>query len=266
MKSAEILSYISFGGIISYLRSTSKETLIFGDTYVLQNIKILIETIEQSERLKITKKASSFIKLKNFKIELEDKEKELGKDRIKQRLGVKYKRALFYIMDKLLEVIKAEASTLFVYILTDKRYSIENLLDKIDKCFAKDVFIALPDNIQYDFKESGKCIATECCTAGAFHVLRGLEAMLKLLLQNLDPKIDLTKLRGWADIIKEIKKHKNKDLIVTCDNCDRIRVNYRNPTNHPEKIYNIEEIQDLFNLCIGVINDLAKYMINKGYL
>ena len=55
--------------------------------------------------------------------------------------------------------------------------------------------------------------------------------------------------------ILNIKDHTSrKDL-------DRIRANYRNPTNHPEKIYNIEEAQDLFNLCVGVVNDIMGYLI-----
>ncbi len=258
------------GGTISYLRSVCVRSRIFGENYLLSNINRVIDAIEQSERLKITKEARSFRNLKEFKKELEEKGVDLEDKKVNLSLGKDLRSKLFGIMDKLLEVIIAETSTLYVYTLTDKRISVENLMDNIEKCFAKDIFIAIPDSIQYDLKESGKCIATECCTAGAFHVLRGLEALLKLLLQNLDPSIDLTKLKGWDAIINEIKKHNKKhgitDLEVTCDNCDRIRANYRNPTNHPDKIYNIEDVQDLFNLCVGVIDDLVGYIKSKGYL
>jgi len=35
---------------------------------------------------------------------------------------------------------------------------------------------------------------------------------------------------------------------------DNIRRSFRNPTQHPDKIYDIQEVQDLFGLCIDAIN------------
>ena len=141
----------------------------------------------------------------------------------------------------------------------------KKLLNDTGSLFAKDVFDSLPDKIQYDFKESGKCIAFECPTASAFHVLRGLEGLLRILLNNLSPQIDTSQM-NWGPVITELKNLNISDLSILLDNLDRIRANYRNPTNHPEKIYNIEEVQDLFNLCEGVVNDITGYMKDNGYI
>lgn len=47
------------------------------------------------------------------------------------------------------------------------------------------------------------------------------------------------------------------------DNLDNIRVSFRNPTQHPEKRYDIDEAQDLFNLCIEVVNRMAKDLLKR---
>ena len=42
------------------------------------------------------------------------------------------------------------------------------------------------------------------------------------------------------------------------ENLDLIRRSFRNPTAHPEKSYDIDEAQDLFGLCIDVVNRMAR--------
>ena len=82
--------------------------------------------------------------------------------------------------------------------------------------------------------------------------------MLKL---SIEPQTDVSKL-CWGPIIKSLRTLKDGNLNTLLDHCDRIRDNYRNPTFHPEKVYNIEVAQDLFNLCVGVVNDIITYMNN----
>ena len=38
---------------------------------------------------------------------------------------------------------------------------------------------------------------------------------------------------------------------------DHIRSNFRNPTDHPEKIYDIEEVQDLLNVRCDAISRMV---------
>ncbi len=266
MKPEKMSKYLILGGLISFLRGSYTGYTIFGENLVYQNIKRLIKSLESSEKFKIAKVADSFADLKEYQKELEEKKEIFKANESNVLMTEDEAKKLFQIMDKLMEVIFAEARTLYVYTLTDKRYPIEILLDNIHKCFAQDIFNALPDTIQYDLKEYGKCVATECCTAGAFHVLRALEALLGLLLQNIDPSLNLANFHSWHNIVIELNKHNIPELRITCDICQKIRGNYRNPTMHPSLIYNIEEVQSLFLLCINVIDDIVGYMKAKGYL
>jgi hypothetical protein len=43
-------------------------------------------------------------------------------------------------------------------------------------------------------------------------------------------------------------------------NLDHIRVNFRNPTQHPDKIYDIQEVQDLFGLCVDAANRMMPHI------
>jgi hypothetical protein len=42
------------------------------------------------------------------------------------------------------------------------------------------------------------------------------------------------------------------------DHLDHIRHNFRNPTQHPEAIYDIDEAQDLFNLTTDALVRLVR--------
>ena len=50
------------------------------------------------------------------------------------------------------------------------------------------------------------------------------------------------------------------------DQSDAIRKNYRNPTAHPELIYDINEVQDLLTECIAVANRIINYLKKIGLL
>ncbi len=168
-------------------------------------------------------------------------------------------------MDRILLVLRAETKNYFTFSISEKRIDSSKLIFNVDLLLAKDVFNSLPDSIQYDFSEGGKCIAFECATASAFHVLRGVEGLLRLLLKKLSPSVDVSKM-VWGKVVEELKNLNIAALSVLLDNCDRIRDNYRNPTDHPEKIYDIEKAQDLFNLCVGVVNDMVDYMKTNNIL
>jgi hypothetical protein len=56
--------------------------------------------------------------------------------------------------------------------------------------------------------------------------------------------------------LREKKRVKPPDALL--DTLDRIRVNFRNPTSHPEKIYDLDEVQDLFGLCVDALNRIVR--------
>jgi hypothetical protein len=61
----------------------------------------------------------------------------------------------------------------------------------------------------------------------------------------MGPMVDLMRARKTKKLSKE-----------RLDILDIIRANYRNPTSHPEKEYDLDEVQDLFVLSLDAINKL----------
>ena len=62
----------------------------------------------------------------------------------------------------------------------------------------------------------------------------------------------------WFAMVEELrKKRKTKAHVPLYDHLDHIRVNFRNPTQHPDKTYDIDEVQDLWSLGVDVVNRMA---------
>jgi hypothetical protein len=129
-------------------------------------------------------------------------------------------------------------------------------MEKVDDLFAKDIFSKLSEIAKFDFYEAGKCIAFERSTAAAFHVLRGTESTVRDYYEKM-VKRNRMKNPTWGGITSELRKKRNSSELIL-DNLDYIRVNYRNPTQHPELKYSLDEAQDLFGLCIDAVNKLVK--------
>lgn len=255
MKPQKIWEYIQFGRILSYLRTAKQGYAFHGNHFILTAIDKVLAYIEKFD-LNTTKQVDYL--LLNFKESLEKTEGDY-------KLTNKDVNNLFKLMEKITAVIQAETTLFHVYLLTKKRIDVKKLVSNVESLFAPNLFKLLPYEIKYDFEQSGKCIAFDCATAGAFHALRGVEGLQRLLLIKLNPQANVQG-KGWAQITKELKALNKSDISTIIDNLDIIRLNYRNPTNHPDMIYNIEKAQDLFNLCIGVVNQIVEYMKNNGFI
>lgn len=78
-----------------------------------------------------------------------------------------------------------------------------------------------------------------------------------------EKRIDVSKLlsnvRGLMapDVFDSLRHRKKPPPAALLDNLDNIRRSFRNPTQHPDKIYDIQEAQDLFHLCVDVVNRMA---------
>ncbi len=251
MKPIEQTKLIEFGGQISFLRSCPEEHSVHLKNGLIANINRVIKFVEESE-YKVTKNALQELKNMNEKLNNTPEDYTLDQEK---------RIEFFNIMERLLFVIRAEAKLHYTYSVSEKRIDINKLLFDVGSLFAIDVYDSLPFAIQQDFKEGGSCIAFELPTSAAFNILRGVEGLLRFLLKKLVPQADVSNLT-WGSVIKSLRSLKNDNLSILLDNCDRIRENYRNPTFHPEKVYNIEEAQDLFNMCVGVVNDITTLMKN----
>jgi len=165
-------------------------------------------------------------------------------------------KELSNFMQSVDKTLDAEMQLRDAYILTGKRLGLEKLTDKVEDLFGENVFSGLPDICQKDFDEAGKCIAFERHTAAAFHLLRATEGMLRVYYEH-KVKRNRVKQLLWYNITQHLKgKRGVPDSLIAV--LDSLREEFRNPTAHPEKIYNSDEVQTLFTHCIDVVSRLVK--------
>lgn len=181
----------------------------------------------------------------------------LESDADKKRKITSFETAsLSSIMHLLENIVYAEAQTKIVYVVGETRFSLESLMEHPDRMFASGVFEKLSPISKFDLFEGFNCLVFSRATAGAFHILRGTESILRSYYQT-KIKRGREQQPMWANMVNALnaKRNKNGNLL---QKLDFIRVNYRNPTAHPDAVYSTENLQDLIGLCIDVINAMAE--------
>jgi len=165
-------------------------------------------------------------------------------------------RSLRNIMKDIWPTLEAESRGMIAYNVSERRFPIERLVDDVGGLFGKDVFKKLPTIAQQDFAEAAKCLAFERATAGAFHMLRGPESILRhYYCQKLHRgRADLM----WGPIVASMRSYPRRFPAPLLNHLDHIRASFRNPTAHPEKTYDIDEAQDLLSICIDVANRMIQ--------
>lgn len=247
MQSKNIWNYIGLGTDFRYLQEARKDRLVHGESYIIGNIERFLNKLEPMG-FKVTARAS---------YELEQLLEELQKTDEKAMLSAEQASLLSKIMNEIRPTFSAEGSGIYSYIVTDKRLSTDKLTTEIETLFAPDVFSKLSDIAQYDFKEAGYCVLFERPTAVAFHLMRVVESVLhiyyKKYIRPAQPNLT------WGQMTNPLKNKSRgkKPNITTLNQLDHLRKAFRNPTQHPEKIYDIYEAQDLLFLSIDVINRMT---------
>jgi hypothetical protein len=158
------------------------------------------------------------------------------------------------------ETLLAESRGKVAYIASDKRYTVTKLMTSIGSLMGKGVYDKLPDLAKYDFEEGGKAIAFDLPTAAAFHILRGTEAVLRDFYQRVVRRDRIAEPRMWAAMVADLRKKTKAPPVGLLDNLDSLRKHYRNPTQHPEKVYDSDEAQDLLALAIDSVNRMAAHL------
>lgn len=149
----------------------------------------------------------------------------------------------------------AEATGVIAYIVSERRIPIERLLQDIGTLFGAGVFERLPAFAQADFSEAGKCLAFERATSAAFHALRATESTLKKYYSNKIKGSDPALM--WAGMVSALRSVPGAAPKVLLNQLDHGRDGFRNPTAHPEKMYDMDEAQDLLSICIDVSNRIV---------
>ncbi|MGA2916950.1 hypothetical protein [Methanoregula sp.] len=265
MKSQPISSWINFGTGLRYLQDAQKGYSIEGTSCVLENIDGFLKKLDKFN-LKVTERAAG--DLKSFKSDLEEKcaRLELEKKDVEKRLTQEEAKQLKEIIKILRITLFAEAKGFSAYVATEKRIDVEKLINNVSSLMAPNIFENLTKIGKYDFEEGCKCIAFERPTAAAFHLLRGTEAELREYYYRKKKILrkDQKSFKSWYTMTTELRNLKSLSIPDSLlNNLDNIRENYRNPTQHPELIYDIEDVQNLFPLCVEIVNRMVSQRVRK---
>lgn len=237
-----------------YLQDTMPGISLKAKECTYENISWFLKGLEDFN-LKITNTASN--NLREYKKNILD---PLPNNHIITREEATELRRL---MAEIRPTLYAESANLSAYILSDKRFTIDKLINGVSTLFPPEIFDLLTNHAKNDLGEAGKCIAVYRPTAAAFHTLRATESILRDFYKKVVIR-NRIKSNLWGDIINDLKRKKKGPPKPLLDNLDNIRSNFRNPTQHPEIFYDIEEAQDLFALCINVISGMTKYINKKS--
>jgi len=245
MKSKPISRYIRFGTGLRYLQDADEGDNVHGQNHIINIINSLFLSFDEFD-MPVTKRAA--LPLQKFR----DK---LAKSEPGHKLTSDEASKLNVLMNHIRKTLFAEAGGKVVFIVTDKRIDADKLLSNVSALMAPGVFDSLSSIARYDFEEAGKSIAFELPTAAAYHLLRGTEAVLR--------DFYCSKVRRgrcqlmWGPMVSSLRGRRRPPPAVLLDNLDNIRLSFRNPTQHPDKTYDIDEVQDLFGLCVDVVNRMA---------
>ena len=162
------------------------------------------------------------------------------------------------VINKIETTLFAEASTKKIYLVPQRRYNWVFLSEENHKLLGENIFDRMSEMAKKDFSSACRCILYGEATASAFHILRATEDTLKSYYKK-HKKTKRLKTPMWWPMTTELKKiKKNKPNKVILSSLDLVRESYRNPTQHPEAFYTIDEAQNLFWVCIDLINKMIE--------
>jgi hypothetical protein len=248
MLAKSIHDYYWFGTCVRYLQDAQDNYPLHLPSGVLTNLRRFFTYLDELG-LQVTKRAAWDLAKLTEELESTSKDSNLGEDQAKR---------MRKIVDLLRSTLEAELEGFVAFVVTPKRIETSKLLNGVDSLFNPELFGHLPEIAIHDFTEAGKCIAFERATAAAFQMPRGTEAVLRHYYCRIisRDRVDLM----WGPMVIDLRKQGNATLH---NNLDNIRHSYRNPTQHPEKVYDIQEVQDLWGLCVDVVNKMMRELHPK---
>ncbi|HJT34001.1 MAG TPA: hypothetical protein VJ783_18290 [Pirellulales bacterium] len=158
----------------------------------------------------------------------------------------------------LIPAVEAECKTGFIARPRSARFRVEQLLAAPESLLASGAFQALPSIAQTDFREAGACLAFGLSTAAAFHALRCVEECVRWLHRSYYPGKKQNK--PWGHLASELaqKARNPKPDAALLERLNHLRAHFRNPTQHPELVYDHDHAQELFYLCIEAVSSCAR--------
>jgi hypothetical protein len=157
--------------------------------------------------------------------------------------------------------LDAELTLRTAFVVTPKRFDLRHLLEEPWLLLGADAPTQMPVLARFDFAQACRCIAFDLPTAAAFHVMRCLEGTLRACYcASVKQKNKRVTPLLWGPMIDHLRTRQKKPPKALLDHLDNIRANFRNPTQHPEARYNLEEAQDLLAITIDALNRMCRQL------
>lgn len=258
--------YIWIGTGVRYLSDCAAGYRVFGDGFIAGNIEKLNDLLRAYEMHVTARVAEQLTEIRNAWLsELEDAlDADSASDIHNSRSLTKAEAEnLNEIAKQIQTTLLAEARGQVAFVTHDKRFAVDKLLDDVGSLMPVGIYVTLKDDAKLDFSEAGRCIAFEVPTAAGFHLMRGTEAVLRDFYRRI-VKRDRVDPLMWGPMTAHLKKRKDAPDEVLMNNLDSLRRSFRNPTQHPEKVYDVDEAQDLMALSFDVVTRMQRHLESTG--
>ena len=244
--------FIKFGGQIRYLIGADKDYKIGGDRFLLHAFNDV----------------QGYLTLLGFRVSSKLFEATLAPylDKFAEKVAADENATLGEFAGEFRSdlmsfesTVGAEALIIPIALPVPRRIPLNDLLEEPHKILGAGVFDSLTPIAQEDFRQAGRCIAFECPTAAAFHILRCTEECIRVLHKAYFPKIKIEK-QAWGELVKNLtsKPRAPKPDLTLLAHLDHLRERFRNPTDHPDKTYEIEEAEGLLHVAVDAIDRCIK--------
>jgi hypothetical protein len=251
MQKADIYRYYCFGYNYYILRRGMKGSSVHGEAEVSCNE--LLEMLNSLD-LRVTRQAAEGL------VTIREEMAALASDAVvDEQLAARISTAC----DEFDKTLDAELQLRNAYLVTPKRFPVESLLENAAALLSTDAPAQMPRICKFDFGSGCRAIAFSLPTAGAFHLLRCAEGMLRHYYETVVQR-NRIKTRLWKAMIDHLRTRRKPPPKALLDHLDHIRENFRNPTQHPDARYDIDEAQDLLAVVIDAINRMARDMKSRA--
>lgn len=155
-------------------------------------------------------------------------------------------------------VLSAELLKLETYYVTQKGiYDTTALIARTENVLPASVLNKIDKKVAIEIRESGKCLAFDCATASAFHMMRATEAVMhKYYLHVCEPR-SKKKLENWGAYIAKLSQSQDSEVKEVVAMLQQIKDRHRNLIMHPEIVLSPDEAFILFEVAQGAIIAMA---------
>lgn len=245
MKETSIYAYYAFGFNYCIIRTslkgrTNENVLFFINDYLEKIISLELQVTSH-----VVKGLQEII----HKLKAEKSDDKISDELLTQ---------IVKIVEGADKTLDAELELKKVLSVTPKRFDLGMLLERPQGLLAAESWDCLSETGKKDFGQATRCVAMSLATAAAFHLMRAVEEAVKLLYFEYVKQNRMEK-PMWGPMLDKLRaKNRPKPSSELIDQLDIIRKNFRNPTQHPEKFYSMDEAQDLLNGSIVAINGVCR--------